>query len=332
MEKLRHGIIGLGFFGEKHAEVFSNVSPVELTAICTRRPGRLKEVGNRFNVPKRYTDYRDLLADPEIDSVSIVTHIDDHRDITIAALNSGKHVFLEKPMAGNAGDCDAMITAAKNARGIFFIGHICRFDTRIALAKKAIAENRLGKIVTMCAKRNLPKNISAETLDKISPLMGDGIHDTDLMLWFSQSRVKSVYARNVRIRDFAYPDIGWAMLNFEDDSLGVIETAWYLPENTPYAIDAKMEIIGTAGALSIDCGNAGLSINDANGISLPDTRYWPDLFGQRTGALRDEISYFVSCALTGSQPEIITPEESRMAVAVMSAAEESAASGKVVEL
>ena len=71
---------------------------IELAALCTRRPQRLAEVADRFQVAKRYTDYRDLLADPDIDVVGVITHINDHRDIAIDALRSGKHVFFEKPM------------------------------------------------------------------------------------------------------------------------------------------------------------------------------------------------------------------------------------------
>ncbi len=214
MDTVRYAVIGLGFFGEKHTEILSEMPEIELVAVCTRRPHRLEDVARRFGVPKAYTDYKELLADNEVDAVSIVTHVNDHRDIAIDALNAGKHVFLEKPMAGTVEDCDAIIEASKLAKGSFMVGHICRFDSRVALAKAAIDEGRVGKIVSMHARRNLPATISAEALDKISPLMGDGIHDIDLMLWFTGSAVKTVYAQNVRVRDFKHPDIGWAMCRY----------------------------------------------------------------------------------------------------------------------
>ncbi len=332
MDKVKYGVIGLGFFGEKHSEVLSDMPGVELAAICTRRSHRLKEIAERFKVPKSYTNYKDLLADKEIDAVSITTHVDDHLQPTIDALKAGKHVFLEKPMAGSTEDCDAIIEVVNSAKGKFMVGHICRFDPRVSLAKEAIQQGRIGKIVSMHATKNLPSNISAEVLDKISPLMGDGIHDTDIMLWFTGSKIKTVYAQNVRIRNFKNPDIGWAMYRFESDAVGVIETVWYLPENTPFTIDARMEIIGTKGAIYIDCANAGLTINDSAGIHKPDTCYWPNLFGKRIGVLRNELSYFIECINTGKVPDVITPEESRMAVEVMCKAEQSAASGKIVKL
>ena len=332
MRTISYGVIGLGFFGEKHAEVLCDMPGVELAAVCTRRPHRVKEVAERFGVPRTYTDYRDLLADDRVDAVSVVTHVNDHRDITLAALGAGKHVFLEKPMAGTVEDCDAIVEAAHAARGAFMVGHICRFDPRVSLAKSAVHEGRIGRIVSMHATRNLPAAIGAGVLDKISSLLGDGIHDTDLMLWFTGSRVKTVYAQTVQVRRFKHPDVGWAMYRFENDAVGVIETAWCLPDTTPFTIDARMEVIGTEGALYIDAGNAGLTIHDASGGHKPDTVYWPDLLGRRVGVLRNELAYFVECVRAGKAPDAITPEESRAAVAVMCAAERSAATGEVVKL
>ena len=174
MASVKYGIIGLGFFGEMHAEVLSRMAGVELSAVCTRRPGRLKDIAGQFNIPKIYTDYRELLRDDDIEAVSIVTHINDHKDITVEALNAGKSVFLEKPMAGSVVDCDAIIAAAKSAAGKFMVGHICRFDPRVNMAKAAVDEGRIGEVVSMHARRNLPAQIGAEVLDKISPQMVTG--------------------------------------------------------------------------------------------------------------------------------------------------------------
>jgi UDP-N-acetylglucosamine 3-dehydrogenase len=184
----------------------------------------------------------------------------------------------------------------------------------------------------MHATRNLPATISAGVLDKISPLMGDGIHDTDVMLWLTESKIGTVYAQNVRVRDFKYPDLGWAMYRFESGAVGVIETIWFLPATTPFTIDARMEIIGTEGAIYLDCGNAGLEINEGQGLRKPDTMYWPKLHGSSVGVLRNELAYFVKCLSEGKRPTVVTPVEAREAVAVVCAAERSAASGQAVTI
>ena len=98
-DAVRWGVIGLGWFGEIHADTLTDMPGIELTAFSTRRSERLNELADKYNVSGRYTDYKDLLADPNVDAVSITTHYHDHRDIAIDALRAGKHVFLEKPMA-----------------------------------------------------------------------------------------------------------------------------------------------------------------------------------------------------------------------------------------
>ncbi len=329
MKDVRWGIIGLGWFGEVHAEAIAALPGIELAALCTRRPQRLAEVADRFHVTRRYEDYHELLNDPEVDVVSITTHMHDHRDIAIDALRSGKHVLLEKPMAPTPSDCDQILAAADQADGLFMVGHICRFDPRVVLAKQAIDEGNIGRIVSMHARRNLSVTIGRMVLDSVSALMGDGIHDGDLMLWFSGARPVSVYAQEIHPGKNKHPDGGWAMARLDNGAIAVIESIWHLPESTPYQIDARMEVIGTEGAIYINCGEAGLEIHDGAGNRRPDTLYWPDVCGQRFGILNAEIRYFADCVASGRRPQRITPQESRDAVALIVAAEESAKSGQV---
>ena len=329
---VRWGVIGLGWFGEVHVDTLAGMPQIELAALCTRRPDRLAELADRYGVRRRYTDYHELLADPEVDALSITTHIYDHRQIAVDALRSGKHVLLEKPMAPSVKDCDQIVEAARQSEGLFMVGHICRFDPRVAMAKEAIDQGRIGRIISMHARRNLSKTIGRTVLDDISALMGDGIHDADLMLWFSGAKPLSVYAQQLHPGTNKYPDGGWAMMRLDNDAVGVVESVWHLPETTPHAIDARMEVIGTEGALYINCAEAGLSIHDSDGVHLPDTMYWPYVFGERFGVLRAELGYFAGCVSRGQRPERITADESRAVVELINAAEESSQTGNVVHL
>jgi UDP-N-acetylglucosamine 3-dehydrogenase len=92
MNSLRIGVIGLGWFGEIHCETILGVPNLELTALCTRRPERLKSQAEKFGVKKTYRDYRDMLADPDIDAVSIVTMWDQHTDLAVAALEDHRGI------------------------------------------------------------------------------------------------------------------------------------------------------------------------------------------------------------------------------------------------
>ncbi len=187
----------------------------------------------------------------------------------------------------------------------------------------------------MHATRNLSKtasNLTPQILDSFSALMGEGIHDVDVMLWMNKNKITKVYTQTVPIREYKYPDISWAMFHFDNGAIGVIENVRYLPETTPYGIDARMEIIGTEGAIYIDAGEGGLTINDSDGMRKPDTGYWPMVHGKRIGVLRNEFSYFVECIRKGKQPDVITPEEAREAVEAVCAAEESSETGEAVKI
>jgi UDP-N-acetylglucosamine 3-dehydrogenase len=116
MKKVKHGILGLGWFGEKHCEALAAIPNVEIYAVCTRNSDRLAEVAKKFGVKKTFADYHAMLADPELESVSITTMWDQHAAPAVAALQAGKHVFLEKPMASTVADCDAIVDASNAAR------------------------------------------------------------------------------------------------------------------------------------------------------------------------------------------------------------------------
>ena len=245
MDRLRIGVIGLGWFGEIHCDAIVGVANLELAALCTRTPERLAAMSSKFKVNKTTRDYREMLADPDIDAVSIVTMWDQHTEPTIAALEAGKHVFLEKPMASTVEDCGKIIAAAKRSRGILQVGHICRFNPRYRMAKQAIEAGRIGKIVAMSSRRNIPALWTTEILNKIGPIVGDAIHDTDLMLWFTGDRIVSAYAQTVDVRGLKYPDIGQTMYRFAGGATATLETVWCMPERTPFDIDERMSIIGT---------------------------------------------------------------------------------------
>ena len=333
MKPLTCGVIGLGWFGEKHCEVLAGLPQAELHAVCTRTPERLREIASRFDVPHSYTDYHELLANPEIDVVSVVTMWDQHVEPVIAALQAGKHVFLEKPMASTVVDCDKILQAADAASGELMVGHICRFNPRYAAAKAEIVAGTIGGVISISSRRNLPTWVTgAGVLDKIGPIIGDGVHDTDLMLWFTNAKVKSVYAQYHRLRDFKHPDIGWTMYRFDNGAIGVCEVVWCLPDKSPFQIDERMQIIGTTGSIQIHDTTPNLLIVDDKSVRHPDTTYWPEIHGQRAGALRDEWAYFLSCIAEDKTPSVVPPADSRDAVAACLAAEQSATTGEVVVL
>ncbi|WP_366556513.1 Gfo/Idh/MocA family protein [Aquibaculum sediminis] len=332
MDSLRMGVIGLGWFGEIHAETIAGVPNLELAALCTRTPERLAEMGKKFGVSKLYRDYREMLDDPDIDAVSICTMWDQHTAPAVDALKAGKHVFLEKPIASTVADARTITAAAKDAKGILFIGHVVRFNPRFRMAKQAIDEGRIGKIVALSSRRNIPAAWTPTILEKIGPIVGDAIHDTDIMLWMTGDRIVSAYAQTVDVRGLKYPDIGQTMYRFAGGASATLETVWCMPEKTPFDIDERMSIIGSEGIIHIQDTFPNLAIVDDNKLHSPDTTYWPMFNGVRGGALREEFNYFASCALKGEAVTIGTAEDATAALEATLAAEESARSGELVRI
>jgi len=332
VNKVRFGVIGLGWFGEFHADVIASLPHAELTALCTRTESRLDELSQKFAVEQSYTDYRELLSNPDIDAVTIATMWDQHVEPTLAALDAGKHVFLEKPMASTVEDCQRICDAAKHAPGKLMIGHVCRFNPRYASAKREIDAGRIGKIVALAARRNIPAQWTNEILNKIGPIVGDSIHCTDIMLWLTGAKVVSAYAQTVDVRGLKHPDIGQTMYRFDSGATATLEAVWCMPDGSPFDIDERLEVIGTEGVIHIQDTYPNFSVSTKDGWKSPDTTYWPEIHGARRGALKDEFSWFATCIQEGRPIDIITPEESMAAVEATLAAEKSAATGQVVYL
>ncbi|MBV9289775.1 MAG: Gfo/Idh/MocA family oxidoreductase [Hyphomicrobiales bacterium] len=332
IDRLRIGVIGLGWFGEIHCDAIVGVPNLELAALCTRTPERLKALARKFGVAKAARDYREVLADPDIDAVSIVTMWDQHTEPAIAALEAGKHVFLEKPIASTVEDARKIIAASERSKGILQVGHICRFNPRYRMAKQAIAAGKIGRIVAMSSRRNIPAAWTPAILNKIGPIVGDAVHDTDLMLWFTGDRIASAYAQTVSVRGLKHPDIGQTMYRFASGATATLETVWCMPEKTPFDIDERMSIIGDQGIIQIQDTFPNLGIVSNDKLHSPDTTYWPEFDGARGGALREEFFYFASCALKGRAPAIGRPEDAAAALAAALAAEESARTGQVVRI
>lgn len=160
MRKLNVGLVGAGFMGKAHVIAYSNMPklfwpapamPV-LKTICDIEPSIAEEAKERFGFEKCCTDWRDIVNDPEIDVISICTPNNAHAEMAIAALEAGKHVICEKPIASTLKDAKAMAEAAEKAalRGVLSMNaYQYRRVPAISLAKKFLDEGSLGEILNV---------------------------------------------------------------------------------------------------------------------------------------------------------------------------------------
>lgn len=163
---LRVGIAGIGFMGWIHYLAYKNVAGIELGAVSSRDPKKLagdwRGIQGNFGPPgeqvdlsavAKYSDFEQMLADPSIDLVDICLPPDKHCEATLQALSAGKHVFVEKPMALTADECQRMVAAAEKAGKQLLVGHVLPFFAEYVYAREAVASGKYGRLIGGSFKR-----------------------------------------------------------------------------------------------------------------------------------------------------------------------------------
>ena len=188
------GITGCGgIANQKHLPALKNQAHrVRLTAFCDRIPERAEKAAAQYGAPgaKVYTDYRELLADPTIDAVHVLTPNVSHCEISVAALEAGKHVMCEKPMAATAKDAARMMEAYRRSGKLFTIGYQNRFRADSQTLKRLCEDGELGSIYYAQAhalrRRGVPTwgVFTDKAQQGGGPLIDICTHSLDLTLWF----------------------------------------------------------------------------------------------------------------------------------------------------
>lgn len=148
-KKLRVGIIGAGGFANTHMDHFSRLDNVEVVAFMRRNPEKLAEMQKQWDVAKGYTDYQELLADPDVDAVDIITPTDSHKQIAIDSAAAGKHILCDKPLALTAADCKEMLDAAEKAGVIHSTNFNQRGNTAVGRMKRYMDSGYIGDMFHM---------------------------------------------------------------------------------------------------------------------------------------------------------------------------------------
>ncbi len=311
MKTLRAGVIGVGFFGEKHAKIISQLPNAELVAVCDANPNRARDVASALKCD-HYSNFRELLQRDDIDAVAIVVPDDLHREVTLAAVAANKHILLEKPMAVTKEDCDAILRAAKASPKKFMVAHIVRFDPRSIVAKELIQSGKIGEIVHVTSRRNSPILGARHYAGHCELVTHSGVHDLDLVRWLVGSDYATVYAKGRKVK---LPEEGISMFDsilalyeFENGVIYQMENSWILPEKYPSTLDARLQVVGTKGVINIDVHNPGLGIYTDEQTHYPELLHWPEIDDRVVGHIREEIMYFVDCIIN-DKPVPVTAED-----------------------
>jgi predicted dehydrogenase len=144
-KKINIAIVGLGF-GAEFIPIYQKHPNANMYAICQRNPDKLEEIGNAFNIEKRYADYDELLKDPNVDAVHINTPIQNHAEQSLKALRAGKHVACTVPMATSVEDCKKIVEAVKETGLTYMMMETVVYSREFLFVKEMYEKGELGRI------------------------------------------------------------------------------------------------------------------------------------------------------------------------------------------
>ena len=146
MDTIRTAVIGTGSISSYHTEGYLKNEATEFVAACDVNASRAEEYAKKYGISRVYSDHRELLKDDDIDAVSVTTWNNRHSGISIDALESGKHVLCEKPIAMNAAEAESMAEAARKAGKLLMVGVVRRFEDTPNMLKEGVESGRFGNI------------------------------------------------------------------------------------------------------------------------------------------------------------------------------------------
>lgn len=302
-------LLGYGFMGGAHLAALQAVEGVTVKSVATRtRPSVTDPARGNLDLKTGplpedvvwHSDWRNVIADPEIDAVDVCLPTDMHKEVVLAALAAGKHVLCEKPMALNAKDCDAILAAAHKSGCVFMVGQVLRFMFPYQYAARFVAE--VGRdAVSRCSFQRSAGYPGWGGWLANEERSGGAILD---LLCHDLDQVLNIFGppRSVNATSKGPVDTVQATLRYGDRSAVQVEGGWFSPE-TPFSasfvVETKDEVLSFEGdVLRLQKrGEAGKVIE----VPKHDPYF-------------DEIAYFIDCCRRDAAPKLCLPDESAAAV------------------
>jgi len=223
---VRIGVIGCGHWGPNHIRIFSNLSRSQVVTCADLDEKRLQSVKSSFPSIKTTTDYKEILADSQIDAVCISSPTNTHFSITKEALERGKHVLCEKPLTMKPQECLQLDDLAKKEKKILMVGHVFVFNRGIQSLKGYIRSGELGKLQYAHSERtNLgPFRYDVNALWDLAP------HDISIFNFLFDSAPLNVSARGHRCLNPSLEDLAFASLEYPQNILVNVHVSWLDPK------------------------------------------------------------------------------------------------------
>ena len=352
-KKLKIAVIGCGNISGSHLQAYAKNPAVEIYALCDINEKNLKRRAEEYGVTRLYADKDEMLRElPEIDAVSVCTWNAAHAECAIAALNAGKHVLCEKPMAMNAAQAQEMLETARRNNRLLMIGFVRRFGNDCAILKDFIDHGQMGELyyakATYLRRKGCPGGwFGDKSRSGGGPLIDLGVHVIDLTRYLmGNPKPVSVYGatfyklgdrKNVHGAEgyrsfsaagkdiFDVEDMATAMVRYDNGAVLQIEASFSLNIEKD---TGSIELFGTKAGAKLD---PELTLyNELNGYLANVTLAAPTALSF-DGLFVNEINHFVDCILTGAPCR--NPAEDGVALMqILDAIYQSAKTGHEVQL
>ena len=354
--KVRVGIIGCGgIAGGKHLPSLAKVKEVEIVAFCDLEIEKAEKAAKEYGVEnaKVYIDYKEMLKDETIEVIHVCTPNRSHSVISIDALESGKHVMCEKPMAKTAEEGRKMIEAAKATGKKLTIGYQNRFRVDSIYLHKACENGELGEIYF--AKGHAIRRRAVPTwgvfLNEFEqgggPLIDIGTHALDLTLWMMNNHKPKYVVGNVYHKlgqkenaanawgswdpkKFTVEDSAFGFITMENGATVTLESSWAL--NSLDVDEAKTTLCGTEGGADM---KGGLTLNGEKYGRLYESKIHTEAGGvdfyegESSNPGEVEARSWIDCIINDTEP-VVKPEEALVVTEILEAIYESSKIGKPV--
>lgn len=347
-------VIGCGRIGSLRASLSSTHPGVRFLALSDRDRSKADILAQRTGADLAVGDNAAAINHPDVQAVFVSTPEHDHRDSIIAALEAGKPVFVEKPIALTLDDADAIIEAQRRTGTELRIGYSRRHERRWMMTKEQILQGRLGEIIGIQGRVYNTRAQMLQILERApdaTPVNDVLTYYVDMACWFLEGvRPVEVVAReNSRV----YPKLGydkadvtWAIITFANGAVVNLGICYALPAKYPtVGQSARFEILGEDGVILLDVDNKDSLLytdkgaphtyvpdHDVNLMFMQTTSAADFAVGDYWGAVASETRSWIDHVMTGRPSPHATPDEARRTLAITLAIEEAARTGQTVNL
>jgi myo-inositol 2-dehydrogenase / D-chiro-inositol 1-dehydrogenase len=332
---LNVGIVGLGRMGQRHAEQLAlRTRGARLVAACSVDAGERAWARERLGVTALHDDFEALLRDPNVQAIAIATPTTLHAAQTIAALEAGKHVFCEKPLALDVAACERVEAVARqHPERVAMVGFVRRFDASYQEAKAQIDAGRIGRpflVRSQTCDKNDPDGFFVRFAPSSGGIFLDcSVHDIDVARWMLgnpkalRAFASGTIALHPGLADCGDVDNGLAIVEFE----GGVRAQFYASRTMAQGLDTATEVIGTEGSVSVGVGGHRdrVQSRDATGVHH---RVLADFVERFADAFQREMAAFVA-ACQREAPLPLTLADATEATRIGAAITKSLRSGQV---